>query len=211
MNDSDLAPFVARQLGNFYPDGHDSRAAIEAAMPAALDRTRLCISQVRQWQVGGFDRLNSGQYATLLYFLSNEIHLRHDDAGTAIRLFLLNKALHGLELFHELALPDVFMLGHTPGIVLAKANYGSHLMLHQGCTVGRKITGERPILEARVVMFPGSMVIGNCHVRSNTTIAPGVCLVDMDTPGDCYVLPGPKGRPVIKAAKRDVWKDYFLG
>jgi len=58
------------------------------------------------------------------------------------------------------------------------------------------------------VMFPGSMVIGNCHIRRNTVIAPGVCLVDTDTPGDCYVLPGP-GRPVIKPHKKEFWRRYF--
>lgn len=205
-----LAGFVCRQLANVYPDGHDSRPAVQAAMAAALERTRRCVAGVRAWQ-GGFDPLVSGQYASFLYLLSNEVWARHGDTATATRLFLLNKSLHALELFHEIELPDVFFLSHTPGLVFAKARYGNQLVVHQGCTVGRKVGGERPVLDERVVLFPNSMVIGRCHVRAGSVLAPGVCLVDTDTPGDCYVLPGPDGRPLFKPARRAVWKDYLVG
>lgn len=206
-----LARFVCRQLANVIPDGHDGQAAVQAALPAALERTRRCVAGVRAWHAGGFDPLVSGQYASFLYLLSHEIWVRHGDGPTATRLFLLNKSLHGLELFHEVELPEVFFLSHTPGLVFAKARYGNRLVLHQGCTIGRKVGGERPVLDECVVLFPNSMVIGRCHVRAGSVLAPGVCLVDTDTPGDCYVLPGPAGRPVFKPARREVWKDYLVG
>jgi|Laugresbdmm110sd_1035091.scaffolds.fasta_scaffold28697_2 serine O-acetyltransferase len=207
---SALAEYVCRQLGNFFPDGHDNRALVHAASPAALERTRHCVAAVRAWHKGGFDPLVSGQYASFLYCLSNEIWTLHGDTATATRLFLLNKSLHALELFYEVELPEVFFLSHTPGLVFAKASYGNRLVFHQGCTVGRKATGERPVIEDGVVMFPNTMVIGNCRVRANSVLAPGVCLVDTDTPGNCYVLPGPAGRPVFKQARREVWLDYLI-
>jgi serine O-acetyltransferase len=205
-----LVGFVCRQLAHVIPDGHDARAAVATALPAALQRTRRCIAGVRAWQAGDFDPLVSGQYASFLYLLGNELWARHDDAATATRLFLLNKSLHGLELFHEVELPEVFFLSHTPGLVFAKASYGNRLVVHQACTIGRKVGGERPVLGERVVLFPGSMVIGCCHVRDGSVVAPGVCLVDTDTPGDCYVLPGPEGRPLFKPVRREVWKDYLV-
>jgi serine O-acetyltransferase len=210
LNPDKLAAFICRQLENFYPDGHEAYPNVRRALPAALAQARHCISQVKVWQPLGFDPLISGQYASFLYYLSHEVGMMLRDEATATRLFLLNKALHGLELFYELQLPPVFAIGHTPGLVLAKAVYGSHLVLHQGCTVGRKDEGERPIIEDRVVMFPQSMVIGACHVRANTVIAPGVCLVDTSTPGDCYVLPGPNGRPIIKPHNKQFWRRYFV-
>lgn len=205
-----LSAFVARQLAHVYPDGHAAQAAIAAASSAALGRVRRCVAGVRAWQARGFDPLVSGQYASFLYLLAREVWTGQGDAATATRLFLLNKALHGLELFHEVELAEVFFLSHTPGVVFAKAAYGNRLVIHQGCTVGRKASGERPVLEERVVLFPNAMVIGACHVRANTVLAPGVCLVDTDTPGDCYVLPGPDGRPLIKPARREVWRDYLV-
>jgi serine O-acetyltransferase len=211
MTPDALAGFVCRQLANLIPDGHGSDAAVRAALPAALERTRRCIAGVRAWCGGDFDPLVSGQYASFLYLLSHEIWACHGDTATATRLFLLNKSLHALELFHEIELPEVFFLSHTPGLVFAKARYGNRLVLHQGCTIGRKADGERPVLDERVVLFPNSMVIGRCHVRAGSVLAPGVCLVDTDTPGDCYVLPGPMGRPVFKPARREIWKDYLVG
>jgi serine O-acetyltransferase len=203
-----LARFVCRQMANLIPDGHDADAVLQAALPAALQRTRRCIDHVNAWYARGFDPLVSGQYATLLYFLSREVWQVHGDAGTATRLFLVNKALNAMDLFYEIELPEVFFLSHTPGLVLAKASYGTGLVLHQGCTVGRKAADARPMIDDHVVMFPGSMVIGRCHVRANTVLAPGVCLVDTDTPGDCYVVNGPDG-PVMKPARREVWRDFL--
>jgi serine O-acetyltransferase len=200
---------MQRQLDGCVGDGFDAGASIGAALPRALERTRHCISRVRAWSHRGFDPLNSGQYATLLYFVSRELWLSHGDAEGATRLFLLNKALNAMELFHEIELPDVFFHSHTPGLVLAKASYASHLVLHQGCTVGRKAGDARPVIDERVVLLPGSMVIGRCHVRANSVLAPGVCLVDTDTPGDCLVLNGPAGL-LIKPARREVWRDYLI-
>lgn len=205
-----LTGYVCRQLENHYPDGHDSRSSIETAMPRALERVRHLVGHVIAWKDKGFDPLWSGQYCTFLYLLGNEVWRSHGDSATATRLFLLNKALHGIELFHEVPLPEVFLIGHTTSVTFAKARYGTHLVFHQNCTVGHKLVGERPVLEDRIVMFPNSMVIGKCHIRSNTVIAPGVVLVDTDTPGDCYVVAGPNGKPTFKVAKRQVWKDYFV-
>lgn len=204
-----LARYVARQLAHLLPDDHRALDTLRAAMPAALERARHCVARVRAWHAGGFDPLVSGQYATLLYFLGREAAVGQGDAPTATRLFLLNKALNGLELYHEIELPDVFFLSHTLGLVLAKAAYADRLVLHQGCTVGRKGPDERPQFGERVVMFPGSMVIGRCRIGARTTLAPGTCLVDTDTPEDSLVLPG-AGRPRIVAARRDVWRDFFV-
>jgi serine O-acetyltransferase len=204
-----LAAMVSRQIENFIPDGHDAAPAIAAAMPKALQRTRHCVNQVKAWREGGFDALVSGQYATLLYLLSRQVWLQEGDAAVATRLFLVNKALNAMELFYEIELPEVFLLGHTPGLVLAKATYGLHLVLHQNCTVGRKLNGDRPVIESGVVLFPGAMVTGRCLLRANTVVAPGVCLVDTDTPGDCYMVNSPEG-VVAKPARREVWRDYFV-
>lgn len=209
LNPNVLAEYVARQLANFFPDGHDARPSIQQGMPAALARVRHCVSQVRGWPAD-FDPLHSAHNATFLYYLANEVGVVQADHATATRLFLLNKALNGLELFYDLAMPEVFALSHTTGLVFAKATFGNQLVFHQNCTVGRKADDQRPVFGNRVVMFPGSMVIGHCRVRDNTVIAPGVRLIETDTPGDCYVLPGEGGRPIFKALKKDIWRTYFV-
>ena len=183
-----LQKVTCAQIENFVPDGYDCGPLVRQFISIAYERTTYCISRIRAWKAAPFDYLVSGQYATFLYFLGNTIWRETGSKDVPTRLFLLSKALNSAELFYELELPDVFFLSHTQGIVLAKAAYGRGLVLHQNCTVGRKGPDERPVIEEKVVLFPGAMVIGSCHLRPETVVGPGVVLVDCETPGKCYAL-----------------------
>lgn len=199
---------VELQIGNFFPTGKTEKINVKIA-EIAFERTQSCISSIKIWNVAGFNYLVSWQYATYLYFLSREVALKSNDIEQATKLFLLNKALNAVELYFQVELPEHFFLSHTAGLVFGKAGYGNRCVFHQGCTVGRN--GEnRPILEAGVILYPNSSVIGKCLVRSNSVIAPGVQLVNQDTPGNCYVFTGENGRPVFKELKELYAERYFV-
>lgn len=195
------------QVEGFFPTGKDGKIDEEIA-EIAFQRTVMCINSIKGWNDAGFDRLISWQYATYLYFLSREVALRSEDSELATRLFLLNKALNAVEMYFQIELPDCFFLSHTTGLVFGQATYGNNCVFHQGCTVGRN-GHDRPILEEGVILYPNSSVIGRCLVRENTVIAPGVQLVNQDTPGNCYVFMGEKGRPVFKELKEYYSERYF--
>jgi serine O-acetyltransferase len=204
-----LLAYVTRQLQHFFPDGRDSALALlDMHLDAALQRLAHCIRAVRLWHEDEFDPLHSSQYATFLYCLANTLH-RHD-AGRALcnKLFLLNKALNGIDLFYEIEMPPVFFIGHSVGIVLAKATYGNHLVLYQNCTVGKN-HGEAPTLGDGVVMYPHSAIIGHCSVGAGSVIAQGVGVIGRDTPGRCLVFQGPKGSLEFARPKRDILADFF--
>jgi serine O-acetyltransferase len=203
-----LSKYVSRQLANLIPDGFDSTDAINEFLPAAFEQTRICLVPNQQ-ALGGFDYLVSWHYAILLYHLSRQMWLGTGRREQAVRLFLLNKSLNGLDLFYEVELGRRFIIGHTVGAVFAKATYGDYGVFHQGCTVGRQ-DNKRPVLENGVVMFPGSRIIGDCRVRENTVLAPGVNLVNTSTPGDCIVFTGEKGRPIFKPLNEYYADRYFL-
>ena len=174
----------------------------------AFNRTIACINSIREWRKSGFDCLVSWQYATYLYFLSRAIWTQTGDEDLATRIFLVNKALNAIELYYRIELPNLFFLSHTPGLVFAQATYGNYGVFHQGCTVGRNGL-DRPTLEEGVILFPNSSVIGNCLVRANSVITPGVQLINQDTPGNCYVFMGEKGRPVFKEIDAYYADRYF--
>ena len=130
-----------------------------APLRTALQRLPHCINAVRLWPLDEFDHLHSSQYTTIPYFLANS--LWHTGADRALprtgaeralchKLFGLNKALNGIDLFYEIDMPDTFFIGHSVGIVLAKASYGERLVLYQGCTVGKN-HGQAPVIGAGVV------------------------------------------------------------
>ena len=200
-----LAKYVARQLDNLFPDAATPTSIDIESLQTALSRARRCLAPVKG--SGEFNYLVSGHYATFLYYLSHVLGNRGNNV-VATKLFLLNKALNGIDLFYQIAMPDVFLIGHTVGMVFAKASYSDYCVFHQGCTVGRN--GEdRPELRGGLVMYPNSSVIGRCKVEPNTVLTPGVQLINRDTPGNCLVFSGKSGRPVFKDAKENYFTRYF--
>lgn len=209
MTHTALADYTIAQIERFFPDGRENvRPRILAHQSEALARLHTCINAVRWWTPDEFNYLHSTQYSIYLYFLSNTIWRNTSDAEVATKLFLLNKALNGIDCFYEIELPDIFFIGHTVGIVLAKATYGSHLVLYQNSTVGKN-HGVAPVLEDGVVMYPNTAIIGRCRVGKGSVLSQGTSVINRDTPGDCLVFGGMDGDLVFKPSGRNIHDDIF--
>jgi len=206
-----LLGYLVRQVENFFPDGKDPnelQSILDAHLDEALSRVGHCISFVKLWRENQFDYMHSSQYAIFLYFLSNTIWRKTGDRGVCTRLFCLNKALNGIDCFYEIELPPVLFIGHSVGIVLAKATYGNHLVLYQNSTVG-KSHGIAPVLGDGVIMYPNTAVIGASNVRSGSVIAQGVSVINRDTPGNCLVFQAEAGALAFRDMDRDILADIF--
>src|SRR3954463_5146234 len=123
----DLANYVARQLFTFFPDKDESTTA-RSVVGEALERLEHCVRHVRMkgwWNADGphFNHLHTDQYAVFLYYLSNTAFQRGEGA-IAAKAYGLNKALHALDAFYEVALPAIFAVVHPVGTVLGRATYG---------------------------------------------------------------------------------------
>jgi len=206
-----LIGYLVRQLETFFPDGKradDLRVVLDQHLDDALSRLGHCINSVRMWPENRFDYLHSSQYAIFLYYLSNTVWRRSGDRDICTRLFCLNKALNGIDCFYEIELPPVFFIGHSVGIVLAKATYGNHLVLYQNSTVG-KSHGVAPTLGDGVIMYPNTAIIGACNVGDGSVIAQGVSVINRDTPGDCLVFQAEAGALAFRKPERDILADIF--
>lgn len=206
---SGLLDYLVRQLEHFFPDGEgaQARTTVDRALDDALQRSRVAIDAAVMWRPGRFDPLHSEQNTLFLYFLANTIHRMDGDRRVATKVFYLNKALNAFSCFYDTELPDIWFVGHSPGIVLARAEYGSHFCVYQGCTVGKN-HGRGPVLGKGVLMYPGSSILGGCKIGDRTVVAQGQRVVEHDTPGDCYVFShGPE--LVLKPMKRPDLDDIF--
>lgn len=213
LSQTQLADYTCHQVSIFFPGVEPAalRNVFDAHLPEAMVRVRYCVDQVSMWPAGRFNHLNSSQYCQYLYFLSNTIW--RADRGelaseVATRLFLLNKALNGIDLFYEIDMPEVFFIGHSVGIVLAKASYGNYLVLYQNCTVGKN-HGVAPVLGDGVIMYPNTAIIGRCKIGNNTVVSQGTGIINRDTPGDCIVFPGSDGALQITTPRRPLLDDFF--
>ncbi len=204
-----LVGYVADQAGHFFPDAHrgDVRPAVATAIDTALGRLERCIAGVRMWREGEFDPLHSSQYTTFLYYLANTLWRERQDERVCTKLFYLNKALNGFECFYDNDLPEIFFIGHTPGIVLVRNRYPNYFVIYQNSTVGKN-NGAAPVLGEGVVMFPNSAIIGGCRIGDRTVLSQGTSLIDTDSPGDCVAYRN--GRDVTFAKpKRNILAEYF--
>jgi len=172
-----LASYVHKQIQLFFPDGFNIEISnIEKCIDSALDRVEYCFRHTSSKYYANennkilFNHLNGDHYATFLYFLSNTIWLESKNERLSSKIFLLNKALHGVDLFYEISMPDIFLLVHPLGTVLGRASYSNYLVVYQGCTIGSVVGNGFPIIGEHLTMYSNSSLLGDCKVGNNVTI-----------------------------------------
>lgn len=210
LSRAELAAYVRAQIERMlpFPRPEPELALIEVHLDEALRRLARCIAAVRTWPAGQFDVLHSSQYCTFLYYLANTIWRRERAQAVCTRLFLLNKALNAIDCFYEIELPEVFFIGHSIGIVLAKARYGNHLVLYQNVTVGKN-HGRAPVLEDGVILYPHAAVIGACTVRRGSIVAQGTRVLGRDTEPGRIAFNAAGGELAFRSPGHRILEDFF--
>lgn len=204
-----LAAYVRNQINNLFPTGNELQLdLIDEYLFASLRRLYRCINQIKIWAPDQFDILHSSQYCIFLYFLSNTIWREEQARSVCTKLFLLNKALNSIDCFYEIELPEVFFIGHSVGIVLAKATYGNNLVLYQNSTVGKN-NGYAPVIEDGVILYPNTAIIGKCVVRSRSVISQGTSVININTEPNKMAFQGVEGALVFKNTNRNILSDFF--
>lgn len=205
-----LVAYLTAQCAHIVPDGREAAfaAAVDAHIDEALARMHRCINACAPWRPDEFNVLQSSQHCIFLYFLSNTIWKRSGETAAPTRLFLMNKALNGIDLFYEIAMPEVFYIGHSVGIVLAKATYGNYLVLYQNSTVGRH-KDQIPVIGERVVVYPNSAIIGRSVVGDGAVISQGTRVVNRTAPAGQMAFAGPDGKLAFSPTPADLLGEYF--
>ena len=110
-----------------------------------------------------------------------------EDTSVCAKLFALNKALHGVDAFYEVELPDVFRWVHPLGTVLGRGNYSDFFLVYQRCGIGSN-KDVYPKLGKFCSMHPGSSVLGSCDVGERCELGAEALLLDSSLPeGTLYV------------------------
>ena len=192
-----LAQLAARQCEHFFPDGEGPQGdELMPSVPRALQRLEHCFSHVaNRYFFDGenavFSHLHGDQYAMWLYLLSRQLFEDGAPASWCSKLFLLNKALHGCDVFYEVELPSVFLLVHPLGTVLGRGRYADFLIAYQRCGIGSN-HDVYPQLGRHVSLRPGSAVLGNAQVGDNVTIAAESLVIDRNLPSNTLYIGNPR-------------------
>lgn len=205
-----LIAYTTAQCAGVVPDGREDafRKTVDAHLDEALERLHRCINACAPWRPDEFNVLQSSQHCIYLYYLSNTIWKRSGDTAAPTRLFLMNKAFNGIDLFYEIAMPEVFYIGHSVGIVLAKATYGNHLVLYQGSTVGRH-KQDIPQLGERVILYPHSAVVGRAVVEDGAVLSQGTRAINRRVPANQMAFADTGGGLLFRPTPDDLIQEYF--
>lgn len=197
LSESALAAYVAGQLNHLFNDGRTvSPDAIRDVLPDTLQRLDHCFSHINDkyffdGQTVVFNHLHGDQFAMFLYVLANSAYKMGAGDDLPAKLFLLNKALHGIDAFYEVELPSVFRFVHPLATVLGRGRYADYLVVYQRCGVGSN-HDIYPTLGRFVTLRPGASVLGDCRIGDNCTIAAESLVLDKNLSDDTIYIGNPR-------------------
>ena len=207
-----LAALLVRQTDAAFPDGDSLREPdLLASLAIAQSRLEHCFCAVNnKYFFDGtqavFDHLHGDQYATWLYFVSNQLYRDGAPASWCKKVFLLNKAMHGCDIFYEVELPSIFLLVHPLGTVLGRGSYQDYFMVYQRCGIGSN-HDVYPRLGRHVTMRPGSAVLGNCVIGDNVAIATESLVLDLTVLPNSVYFGNPRDHWTrAKTSPESIWR-----
>ena len=191
----EISIVVARQINNMVPDisqvtNHDLLPYAEIAFKRLFN----CFKGINNKYYGqgnevNFDHLHSDHYCSFLYLACNAAY--QDKAiNLATKLFLLNKYLHGLDLYFSVLLPEVFMLVHPVGSVVGNAQYSNKIVIYQNCSIGSVVKDGNytyPKFGENIVLYSRTSVIGQCTIGNNVIAGANSFIINSDIPDNCLV------------------------
>lgn len=209
-----LTRYVTKQVNNLLPDVEVQSELLAPFVKQAIERVEYCFSRINNeyffdGRSAKFDHLHADQYSMFLYYLSNTIWRQEKDETLAAKIYYLNRALNGLNIFYKVALPDIFHLIHCVGIVLGRAEYNDYFVATQRVTIGANKNFEYPVLGKGVAVYGGSAIIGKCKIGDNCLISVNTTVMETDIPDNMVVF---DGSPDIsyKRTTKSVIERFFI-
>lgn len=213
-----LEKLVVKQLTNlFIFNPEKETTTLKMAIQKTLKKVEYCFSYNGNKYYSKnnqtfFDPFHSAQYSIFLYYLSNIIFKEFQHGDLAKRIYYLNKALNGVDLYFEIELPEIFSLDHPVGSVMGRAKYSNFFSFGQNCTVGNN-KGIYPQFEENITLFSGATVIGNSHIGKNCFISANTYIKDENIPKNSIVF-GSSPNLTIKTEEESyfqyIWKQKNL-
>ena len=204
---SDLKDYLNSQLNNFFPDKTSCKEQIDQVFDEAFERCLNCFSQINlkhysDENIVYFNHLNGDHYTSFLYFISNTAY----NVGLEnlyVKASLLNKALHGIDLFGHVKMPDVFLLVHPIGTVIGRATFADRIVIYQNVTIGGKRDKNGginyPKFSENTILFANTIVIGSSILKENTTLGARTFISDLVVNEPNKIILGAHPNNVIKS------------
>lgn len=188
-----LVAYVTKQLNCFFPDDNIiTEDTINTIIFEAINRLEQCFQTIslpyyRKDDNPYFNHLHGDHYSSFLYLLSRQAYLNGVES-VAAKIFLLNKALFGIDAFYTIQLPESFVFVHPIGTILGRATYSNFFVVYQGVTIGANADGVYPAFSERTILFSNSSIIGDSKIGGNFIIGANSSLINSSVPDNKVVV-----------------------
>jgi serine O-acetyltransferase len=204
--------YVNRLLNNYLPSDENGIIDIKITN-LAIERTENCFTNIHRkyYNENGkirFNHLNSDHMVNFLWFMANSLS-QVDRIYEAEKLSYLNKIMHSIDAWHNISLPDVFLVVHPLGTVLGNAKYENFLVVYQNVTVGATTENKYPKFYGPSVLYSKASVIGDCAIGENVVLAANSLAINQDIKMNSIYIGNPS-RNEIKSNSLNI-RDYIFG
>lgn len=190
-----LSLYLFKQLTTFFPDENSvDHSLLKTSVEKTLAKLRYAFKYIDSKYYQGdfaimFNPLNGDHYSMFLYWVSRFVFEVGKDETLSSKIFLLNKALFGVDAFYKVQLPDIFLFVHPLGTVLGSASYSDFFCVYQGCTVGSK-QGEfkYPQIGSHVTLYSNSSLIGECKIGNHVILGANSSVISRDIVDKSLIL-----------------------
>jgi serine O-acetyltransferase len=188
---------------------------LDSSFPDVLLKVEQCWAEIadKYYSRNGeiiLDINNSNQHTQFLLILAHDLSQKGHKV-LADKFFALNKMMNGCDIYHEVILPRSFLINHSIGIVIGRAQIGENFYVSQNCTVGAHPGSTTyPTLGNHNYLMANVMIVGNVKVGDRVIFAAGAYVKDIEIPSDSIVF-GQAPNTVIKLLKTESFKmaSYF--
>lgn len=207
----EMKNYLQNQMEKFFPDRKTSSyfqgSDIDRAINEAYDRMENCFKVLTNSAYSNeegqsfFNYLHADQYATFLYFFSNNLWKTSGNKLICDKALQLNRVLNSLFLSYKCNMPDIFYLAHPLGSIIGNADYSDYLVVSQGVTIntGTIVDGKAtPKIGKAVYLAAGAKIIGNEEIGDRVTIGVDATVFKRKIEDDKLVIRDENGKIVIK-------------
>lgn len=204
--------YVGRLLDTFVPDG--IAYELTPVIDHALEWIDTCFQHVA---LGGYrtdggeaqlSHLHGDQFAQFLYCLSNVAFRDFGDVVLAQKVFLLNRARHGIIVMYDTQLPEIFLFVHPVGTMIGKGNYSDFTVFYQNVTIANDIT-EIPTVGRGVIFYPGAFLVSKGLIGEGAVLTAGTVVRYDDIPPH-HIVSGMSPNLVMTPRKRNLLGRFFM-
>tara|TARA_B100000795_G_C22801635_1_gene442253 strand:- start:1596 stop:2306 length:711 start_codon:yes stop_codon:yes gene_type:complete len=207
-----LAKHCSHQLKMYFLNHSDPidlmKFVLDAFFRIEINFKSICLPYYRLNNQPFFNHLHGDHYLIFIYELSRSA-FKYGDQDFATKLFLLNKYLHGIDLFYEINLPDKYIFIHPIGTVIGRGKFNDKVVFYQGVTVGSNSIGEYPTLNGNNILFSNSSLIGNSILASGCVMSAKSFTINNKFDPDTIITGNFPNNKLIRSYKTPI-NSYFF-